>query len=58
LIINPEFGKSLKESLKRSTRRLLLFIDGKDGREDMVQKRVSLGLREEESVEAEEDLCN
>ena len=30
IIINPEFGRSLKESLKQSKRRLLLFIDNKE----------------------------
>ncbi len=30
IIINPEFGKSLKASLKASKRRLMLFIDNND----------------------------
>lgn len=30
IIINPEFGQSLKASLKASKRRLMLFIDNND----------------------------
>lgn len=30
IIINPEFGRSLKESLKQSKRRLMLFIDNNE----------------------------
>ena len=30
LVINPDFNKSLKESLKQSKRRLMLFIDNND----------------------------
>ena len=38
IIINPEFNKSLKESLRQSKRRLLLFIDNNDEVNPVVDK--------------------
>lgn len=38
IIINPEFNKSLKESLRQSKRRLMLFIDNNDEVNPVVEK--------------------
>lgn len=38
IIINPEFNKSLKESLKQSKRRLMLFIDNNESKNPVVDR--------------------